>query len=182
MKNCEIARTTSWLLSLCLSDLFVFELSQPNVYYLAHFSQFWRSVPVQSLSLTFSILEICSGPINEVLLFVQRLISDHDNAPAPLRKPLSLREGVLKHQACAGFLHYLRVLQKMAPAADFDSMKTELHRQFAFGYLDPDIQHSLETQVPPGDIRQVGAFRQELLSVVPCSGSRVQSFFPGALG
>jgi hypothetical protein len=47
----------------------------------------------------------------------------------------------------------------MAPAADYPEMEKDLKQQFRYGYLDPDILHSLETMVPPGDIQMVGAFR-----------------------
>lgn len=95
----------------------------------------------------------------QALLFVQRLLSDHDSTPPQLRKPLTFREALGKHQACGGFLHYLRLLQQMAPAADYPEMEKDLKQQFRYGYLDPDILHSLETMVPPGDIQMVGAFR-----------------------
>lgn len=54
----------------------------------------------------------------------------------------------------------------MAPAADFPAMEADLRKQFQYGYLDPDILHSLESQVPPGDIRMVSAFRTESVSLI----------------
>ena len=96
---------------------------------------------------------------DKALLFVKRVLADHDNTPPALRKPLSYRDALSKHQCCGGFLFYLRQLEKMAPSADFPAMKEELLSQFDVGYLDPDISHSLESCVPPGDIRSVGAFR-----------------------
>ena len=95
----------------------------------------------------------------QAILFVNRVLSDHDTTPAQLRKPLGFREALGKHQACGGFLHYLRQLEKMAPGGDFAEMEKDLRQQFQYGYLDPDILHSLETMVPPGNIQMVSAFR-----------------------
>ena len=92
------------------------------------------------------------------------MLADFDTTPGPLRKAMSVREAMSKHQACGGFLHYLKILEGMAPAAEFQQMSEELHRQFQYGYLDPDILHSLESSVPPGDISMVSAFRTECVS------------------
>lgn len=96
-----------------------------------------------------------------MLLFVDRIIADFDHTAQPLRKALSFRDALSKHQACGGFLHFLKALERIAPASDFQTMKDDLLRQFQYGYLDPDILHSLENQVPPGDIGAVSAFRTD---------------------
>lgn len=93
------------------------------------------------------------------MLFVDRMIADHDNKPAQLRKAMTFREAVELHQACGGFLHFLDALEKLAPGSEFQTMQHELHQQFKYGYLDPDILHCLANQVPPGDVKSVGAFR-----------------------
>ena len=100
----------------------------------------------------------------QVQLFVQRVINDYDNAPQPLRTAVTFRSGLSKHQACGAFLHFLKHLERVAPASEFPKMAEDLKKQFAFGYLDPDLIHSLESQVPPGDISQVAAFRTHCFS------------------
>lgn len=95
------------------------------------------------------------------MLFLERMLADHDGCAPQMRKPLTYRDALSKHQACGGFLHYLNVLQKIAPSGEFAAMESDLRNQFRFGYLDPDILHSLEATVPPGDAQMVGAFRTD---------------------
>lgn len=95
----------------------------------------------------------------KVMLLLERIIHDHDHTAPSLRKPVGYREGLTKHQACAAFLHYLQILRRMSPAADFPAMEKELRSQFAYGYMDPDLLHNLEQKVPPGDVNDVAAFR-----------------------
>ena len=94
----------------------------------------------------------------KVMLLLQRIIHDHDNTAPQLRKAVSYRDGITKHQACAAFLHYLKLLRRIAPACDF-SCEMELRSQFAFGYMGPDLLHNLENSVPPGNLNDVSAFR-----------------------
>ena len=84
-----------------------------------------------------------------ILLFITCL------AQAP-----SWKDTQLKHAVCGGFLHFLNELKKIAPSKDYLDMKKQLTSQFAFNYLDSDIQHVLETQVPPGCLAGVSAFRR----------------------
>eukprot|EP00438_Fugacium_kawagutii_P023793 Skav228140 [mRNA] locus=scaffold2683:22736:26272:- [translate_table: standard] len=100
-----------------------------------------------------------------VMLFVDRMIADHDNKPPQLRKPMSYREAVELHQACGGFQHFLTSLERIAPGSEFKGMQEELKQQFKYGYLDPDILHCLNTQVPPGDLKSVSAFRTDALNM-----------------
>ena len=48
----------------------------------------------------------------------------------------------------------------MAPSKDFPAMERVLMEQFMHGYLDADLQHVLETAVPPGDLAAIGSFRR----------------------
>ena len=95
----------------------------------------------------------------KVMLLLQRIIHDHDNTAPQLRKAASYRDGITKHQACAAFLHYLKLLRRIAPACDYGGMEMELRSQFAFGYMDPDLLHNLENSVPSGNLNDVSAFR-----------------------
>ena len=95
----------------------------------------------------------------QVMLFAHRLQDDHDACPAALRKACTFQQGLNKLQCCAGFLHFLTALQKVAPPSDFADMSTSLRKQFSSGYLDPDIMHTLENTFPPEDPGSIGAFR-----------------------
>ena len=43
-------------------------------------------------------------------------------------------------------------------------MATQLKQQFMYGYMDGDIMHVLETEVPPGQLAAVSAFRPDVSS------------------
>ena len=110
---------------------------------------------------------------------LDRICHDFDLAPAPLRKACQFRvaclrvdvcefvnheaatykDMVLKHAATGGFLHFLAQLESMAPSSSFSEFESQLRRQFLYGYLDSDILHVLDTQVPPGSVKDVPAFR-----------------------
>ena len=92
-------------------------------------------------------------------LFLQRILAAFDNTPAPMRKAMTHKEGLVAHQCCGAFVHFLSELEKIAPPAEYQEAATSLTSQFGFGYLDPDLLHGLESSVPPGDVRSVSAFR-----------------------
>ena len=71
----------------------------------------------------------------------------------------SWKDTAVKHAVCGAFLFFLNELSKIAPARDFTTMETHLKHQFAWGYMDADLTHVLETQVPPGSLAGVSAFR-----------------------
>ena len=91
--------------------------------------------------------------------FLSRLEKGFDNTPSQLRKPYSFSAAQRIHLATAGYLFFLEALRSQAPAGDFEEMKANLDISFDAGLLDSDIVHVLETQVPPGDLRQISAFR-----------------------
>lgn len=97
-------------------------------------------------------------------LFLSRVLANHDNTPPEMRKALSYKEGVQLHQCCGAMLHFLREFQRIAPSADFEDARASLLSQFSFGFLDPDLQHSMESSVPPGDVSSVGAFRTDVMA------------------
>ena len=96
-------------------------------------------------------------------MFLQRLCDDHDACVPSMRKAVSYQQGMYKHQMTGGFLHFLGLLEKMLPASEFPEAKDALLKQFSQGFLDPDIQHTLENTVPPGDAKSIAAFRPDLL-------------------
>lgn len=95
-------------------------------------------------------------------LYLDRIIGDHDAvATLEMRKAVTLKDAVKLHQACGGYLFCLQKLQSLAPEAAFPDMKSSLRAQFFSGYLDGDLIHFLENNVPAtADIASVGAFRQ----------------------
>lgn len=95
----------------------------------------------------------------QATLVVNRLIRDHDNTAPQLRKAFSFKDALAVHQAGGAFLHFLSVLQKMAPAALYTQAEVSLRDQFSQGFMDADLLHVITTGVPPGDIKSVGSFR-----------------------
>lgn len=91
---------------------------------------------------------------------MSRILGDWDKTAAPLRKALAYKDAVALHQATGAFLHFVAVLQSSFPAKDFKDASDSLLAQFMEGFLDPDLIHAMSVQVPPGDIRAVGAFRR----------------------
>ncbi|CAK9052510.1 unnamed protein product [Durusdinium trenchii] len=98
--------------------------------------------------------------LTDVSLYLQRIVSDHDSTPEPLRKALSFKEATRLHQATGCFLFMLDALQKIAPASRFGDMKTSLENQFFMKFMDGDLVHCLEERVPlSADLTMVSAFR-----------------------
>lgn len=113
------------------------------------------------VSCCFKILWGANGfDLAEVSLYLQRIVSDHDSTPEPLRKALSFKEATRLHQATGCFLFMLDALQKIAPASRFGDMKTSLENQFFMKFMDGDLVHCLEERVPlSADLTMVSAFR-----------------------
>lgn len=101
---------------------------------------------------------------HEVTLFVDRVIGDWDRKPPNQRRPLLYKDGLNLHQASGAFIHYLDTLERGFPAKQFPDVAASLRGQFLEGYLDPDLLHSLNQSVPPGDMKSVGSFRLSLSS------------------
>ncbi|CAE7315755.1 unnamed protein product, partial [Symbiodinium sp. CCMP2456] len=80
---------------------------------------------------------------------------DYDNTPPTMRKAMCNHCVMLQIQKATGFLHWLRLLEMEAPAKDYDTMATQLKQQFMYGFMDGDIVHILETEVPPGELAAV---------------------------
>ena len=91
---------------------------------------------------------------------VSRVIGDFDRMAPGLRKAINFKDAQAVHSAAGCFLHFLRILKQMAPAAFYDECRESLHSQFMQGFLDPDLCHVLTVQVPPGDMKGLSAFRR----------------------
>ncbi|CAE7422128.1 fp-1, partial [Symbiodinium sp. CCMP2592] len=98
-------------------------------------------------------------------LLVERLVSDFDLAPEPLRKAPTYKETVTKHACCAAMLHFLGLLEAMCPGKEFPELRGQLMHQFHHGYLDTDLVHVLESAVPPADLKSVSAFRAVVVQI-----------------
>ncbi|CAE7798012.1 unnamed protein product [Symbiodinium sp. CCMP2592] len=98
-------------------------------------------------------------------LLVERLVSDFDLAPEPLRKAPTCKETVTKHACCAAMLHFLGLLEAMCPGKEFPELRRQLMHQFHHGYLDTDLVHVLESAVPPADLKSVSAFRAVVVQI-----------------
>ena len=95
----------------------------------------------------------------QVMLFLRRMENDHDLTPPTLRRSLTEKQAVVKHQACACFLHFLKIYERAGPPTEYAEAEESLTSQFMSGYLDPDLGHILESSVPPGELSGVSAFR-----------------------
>ena len=95
----------------------------------------------------------------QVMLFLRRLETDHDRTPPTLRRSVTEKQAVVKHQACGCFLHFLRIYERLCPSTEYGEAAESLTSQFMSGFLDPDLGHVLEATVPPGDPSSVAAFR-----------------------
>lgn len=93
------------------------------------------------------------------MLLLSRLQDDHDNLPVSMRRAISEKQAISKHQICGAFLHFVDEFSKVCPAGSFSSIAQNLRTQFQSGYMDPDLAHCLETQVPPGDMSAINSFR-----------------------
>ena len=112
---------------------------------------------------------------------LERLIGDHDNTAPQMRKPFSLKDAMAIHQAGGCFLHFLAILQKMAPATMFKEAEKSLRDQFAQGFMDGDLLHVITTSVPPADIKAIGSFRTDFVVGFLCNMSFVGVFVRCAL-
>lgn len=108
----------------------------------------------------------CSEITSQAFLFIDRLIKSHDDTANSMKKAMAYKEGVSLHQLCGGFIHYCAELEKMMPPAMFKEANEALRNSFLSGFLDPDLQHCLQTQVPPGDLRGISAFRHACVFTV----------------
>lgn len=119
------------------------------------FISLWLTIPTRSGNLVHVWVE--------VMLFLQRLEQDFDSLPPSMRKANSFQQATAKHQATGVFLHFLKEFEKVCPAGQFQAASESLLSQFKSGYLDCDLQHCLESQVPPADMAAISGFRTVLI-------------------
>lgn len=97
----------------------------------------------------------------KVSLYLERIISDHDQVAPGMRKALSFKDAVKIHQSAGCFLFFMQKLQQICPERDFQEYARGLRSQFMSGFLDADLITTLEDQVPAAaDIKNVKAFRR----------------------
>ena len=101
----------------------------------------------------------CLFPSGEVKLFLARICRDWDQLPAKMRKPMTFKDGVALHVVCGMYIHFIEVLERRAPPAEFAEFEKKLHDTFMGGVMDPELAYAAEHTVPPGDITAIGPFR-----------------------
>ena len=74
------------------------------------------------------------------------------------------------HLATGLFTCCLEKFSETVPPGEFKQLKPSLESQFDAGYMDGELLHIADDQVPPLDLRSVAAFRQGPLK----RGLRVQ--------
>ena len=85
---------------------------------------------------------------------------DHDTMLPESRKPFTFKDASKLHQCCGAFIYFIQKLRDMAPEKEYPAMLESLQSQFIHGYLDADLLHVLECNVPPGDLAAIGSFRR----------------------
>lgn len=91
------------------------------------------------------------------------MCSDYDRLPLGARRPWNFKDTVQLHILCGGFLHFKGLLQRKLSAQEFDETVPKLDDQFLMGFLDADIDHALQSCVPPGELGSVAFLRTLLL-------------------
>ena len=76
-----------------------------------------------------------------------------------VKKAINFATAVGKHQCCGAFLHFTRELQRALNPEDYVRAFGDLKEMFLRGYLDPDLEHALQTQFPPGDLKSISSIR-----------------------
>lgn len=94
-------------------------------------------------------------------LFLDRICGSWDVLPKAQRKPLSFKDALPLHSATALFLHFMDMVERRAPASEFQKHKGKFFEAFRLGGLDGELQRLAETTVPPGDPLGVQMFRLE---------------------
>ena len=97
---------------------------------------------------------------SQVKLFLQRLTGDWDRQPVELRKTWSLKDAQSLHGACGFFLHVMGELESQVARSDFDDCKDAILSQFMTGFSDPEIDHLLQTTVPPVELRDISFLKR----------------------
>ncbi|CAJ1371839.1 unnamed protein product [Effrenium voratum] len=104
--------------------------------------------------------ELTNDPDGFVVhLLIQRLCVDWDKQAPSMRSAWTFRATLPVHQACGLFLHFLFLLQSRVPEEVQVQSKGRLRELFLQGYMDAEIEHVLVNTVPPGDLRNITAFR-----------------------
>ncbi|CAK9106185.1 unnamed protein product, partial [Durusdinium trenchii] len=100
----------------------------------------------------------------DVKLFLQRLTGDWDRQPVELRKTWSLKDAQSLHGACGFFLHVMGELESQVARSDFDDCKDAILSQFMTGFSDPEIDHLLQTTVPPVELRDISFLKNVVVA------------------
>lgn len=94
----------------------------------------------------------------EVKLLLERHCCEWDSLS--VKQPLTAKTAAPLHQCCAVFLHMMKRLQTSLPSADYPGALATLRSTFLLGGLDNEILTMVTTNVPPANLKAVGAFRR----------------------
>ncbi|CAK9088525.1 unnamed protein product [Durusdinium trenchii] len=97
--------------------------------------------------------------------FITRLEYTFDNTPPQLRKAMPFKDAARIHLATGLFTCCLEKFSETVPPGEFKQLKPSLESQFDAGYMDGELLHIADDQVPPLDLRSVAAFRQHLARI-----------------
>eukprot|EP00435_Cladocopium_sp_Y103_P050415 s350_g15.t1 len=113
------------------------------------------------------------------LLVIKRMCSDFDRMPLGARRPWNFKDTVNLHILCGGFLHFKGLLQRKLSAQEFDETVPKLDDQFLMGFLDADIDHALQSCVPPGELGKgqtyVKTWMQKNFNIVLLANSQLSN-------
>ena len=72
------------------------------------------------------------------------------------------------HAACGGYLAIMKKLESSVPQSDFQAAQKQAFQQFQVGLLDLDINHFLESCVPPVNLSEVTFVRTAFRMITLC--------------
>lgn len=70
-----------------------------------------------------------------------------------------MKETQQLHAVCGAYLHFKALLKSKLPATSFNEVAGKFEEQFRASFLDADLEHALQTSVPPGDLKAIGFCR-----------------------
>ena len=94
---------------------------------------------------------------------IDRMCSDWDKMHPGMRKPWNVKDTTHIHALCGGYIHFKLLLKSKLPETEFKEVIARLDEQFLLGFLDADLDHALQSTVPPGCLSSVGFLRPRLV-------------------
>ena len=92
-------------------------------------------------------------------MFLQRLKSDWDRQKPTMRTCWNVKDALTLHAVTGAFLFLRKSLQAKVPQSDFNACIADIDTQFSKGFLDPELEQLLSTQVPPSNLSEISFMR-----------------------